>query len=628
MDETTTTTIQTPPPPTPAEANGSSGGAPHGSTVHPIARVGAPRGSEATTEEFRVWVDEDEFLEKTQLVTVESTAGRANVELYGLVTEVHRLSRSADMLEEADRFDGDPNRTVPLESGGVTFADVRVLGAFPNLLVPPKEESLVRPAGAAAASAAYGMASMATPITLGLVRNGGMATAGPAKIDGEYLLGGLGGHLNVTGIAGVGTKSSFLTVVTAQLLRRFADERARRPAEADLPRARCVILNVKALDLFWLDHWSTGFTEEDRAAWAEMGVPDPMPLDAMFYAPQAPTGTLALPTGRAAGEVYPYSWSLADVVTGDLFGLLFADSDRDDDLFALMLSDVERLLVDEFVDANGETRRRLKNAAIATTFQELLGWFDNGLDENTPPPPNWDRFERNHHPGTVKRFYRRLRRIVFEASGILRLDGAGSNPLDVTALPEDRPIVVDLSLLKDAHLQRFVVAALFKQAAEDQTGPRARPNMHYLFVLDELNRFAPKGASDPITKLIEHVAAELRSRGVILLGAQQQASLVSTRVVENASIRVLGRTGGHELRSDVHSFLPAELRTFVETMEGGDKVVNAPSFRQPMLVRVPRPPWAMRRAEATKTPPACLPGAAAVADPAPRRLPARPYEEH
>ena len=138
--------------------------------------------------------------------------------------------------------------------------------------------------------------------------------------------------------------------------------------------------------------------------------------------------------------------------------------------------------------------------------------------------------------------------------------------------------------------------------------------MHYLFVLDELNRFAPKGHTDPITQLVETVAAELRSRGVILLGAQQQASLVSPRVVENASVRVLGRTGGHELRQDIFSFLPEELRDYVEQLGASDKVLHLPSFRQPMHVRVPRPPWAMRKQEASTEPPDFLRerGAAAV----------------
>jgi DNA helicase HerA-like ATPase len=167
-----------------------------------------------------------------------------------------------------------------------------------------------------------------------------------------------------------------------------------------------------------------------------------------------------------------------------------------------------------------------------------------------------------------------------------------------------------------------VVAALLNQAVSEQTGPQAIAGMHYVFVIDELNRFAPRGHSDPITRLIETVAAELRSRGVILLGAQQQASLVSTRVVENASIRILGRTGSYELRAETASFLPSSLRSFVETMGGGDKVIDTPTFRQPLIARLPRPPWAMRKAEATTQPPAFL------GDDAPPTSPAGPRRVH
>jgi DNA helicase HerA-like ATPase len=122
------------------------------------------------------------------------------------------------------------------------------------------------------------------------------------------------------------------------------------------------------------------------------------------------------------------------------------------------------------------------------------------------------------------------------------------------------------------------------------------------------------------------VAAELRSRGVILFGAQQQASLVSTRVVENAAVRVLGRTGGHELNYDLFSWLPASLRDYVEQLESADKVVYEPSFREPMHVRFPRPPWAMRRQEASVEPPQALAGAK-VKKTGPRRIRRRPPEE-
>lgn len=594
--------------------------------VPPLGRIGAPRGSEATTAKFFFWVPEDGVVEKTQLIMAEGPVGERRVRHYGLVTEVFRRSRRVDMLEEADRYDGRPEEQVDVESRGVTYAQVRVLATQPNVLTPPREEGFVWAAGEAEARIAYGVAEMAHPVAVGLVRNGGQAVAGPAYIDLDYLLGAQGGHLNVTGIAGVGTKSSFLTILLQQVIRSCHAYAVDNPEDPDKPQVRSVILNVKGFDLFWLDRWSTRFSEEDRAMWRQMGWDDPAPLAPRYFAPQRPDGETAVPVGR--DDVAPYSWSLEDIVRDNLFTYLFSDSDRADDNFALLLADIERILCREWRRQDGTPVRQLRDDAPARTFEALFQWFEQGLGDHADA--NFQRLQQGqHHPGTLRRFYRRLRRIVYESAGIFRLGDEVSHPLDIRRLDLGIPIVVDIHSLADHHLQRFVVACLLKQAADEQTGPSALRGMHYLFVLDELNRFAPRGNSDPITQLIETVAAELRSRGVILLGAQQQASLVSARVVENAAIRTLGRTGGHELRQDVYSFVPPELRDFVEQLGGGDKLIYQPSFGEPMPVKVPRPPWAMGRQEASTEPPDFL--AAEGAEPipvGPRRLPRRPYEEH
>jgi len=591
--------------------------------TRPLGRVGAPRGAEATSDEFSMWVSDDQIVEKTQLVRAETEMGLTPVRLYGLVTEVSRRSRRADILEESDRYDNEPGDTVPTSPGGVTYARVRVLASEPAFLAPPREVSAVYAGDPADAAAAYGMADMGMPVAVGLVRNGGDATAGPAKVDLDYLLGALGGHCNLTGIAGVGTKSSLLTILLTQILTALAESTASGTAAM---QARAVILNVKGFDLFWVDHWSKSFTQADADMWEVMGRPRPRPMDVTFHAPQAPGSEHnAIPTGRDG--VHPYSWSLSDIIARDLLPYLFGDAERSDDNFALLLGDLERLLVSERTAGGGTVTRQLRAGAPASTFRQLLAWFEDGV--NGDDPPGWGTLTRgSHHAGTLRRFHRRLRRIVYEGAGIFRLDDSGSYPLDVTRLDPGKPAVIDIQSLPDAHHQRFVVAALLNQAVDEQTGPRAIAGMHYLFVIDELNRFAPRGHTDPITRLVETVAAELRSRGVILLGAQQQASLVSTRVVENASIRILGRTGGQELRAETASFLPASLRSFVESMGGGDKVIDAPTFRQPLVARLPRPPWAMRRAEATTQPPAFLgPGAAPTPSSGPRRVQPRHLDE-
>ena len=78
--------------------------------------------------------------------------------------------------------------------------------------------------------------------------------------------------------------------------------------------------------------------------------------------------------------------------------------------------------------------------------------------------------------------------------------------------------MIDLFALNGTpSLQRFVVAAVLHRIIEYRSGKQVK-ELRYLITLDELNRFAPKGGTDPITQQVERVAAEMRSQGVILLG--------------------------------------------------------------------------------------------------------------
>jgi DNA helicase HerA-like ATPase len=97
------------------------------------------------------------------------------------------------------------------------------------------------------------------------------------------------------------------------------------------------------------------------------------------------------------------------------------------------------------------------------------------------------------------------------------------------------------------------------------------------------------------------VAAEMRSQGVILLGAQQQASLVSPKVVENASIRAVGRSGPLELSSEVWKVLEPASRSQAGQLGSDEKLLLQPSFRAPMLAKIPYPPWALRKEDVDAT---------------------------
>jgi hypothetical protein len=130
-----------------------------------------------------------------------------------------------------------------------------------------------------------------------------------------------------------------------------------------------------------------------------------------------------------------------------------------------------------------------------------------------------------------------------------------------------------------------------------QISEHRQPGQVYFLVLDELGVYAPRGARDPITRLFEHVAAQLRSQGIILLGAQQQASDVSDTIFGNSHFKALGTTSPVELESSTWNRLLTSSQKARALMLGPDEKLIL-TDRGWMNVVVPFPAWAMKESEA------------------------------
>ena len=502
------------------------------------------------------------------------------------------------MGEEYDTFHGDVSYQPPFAAEGVTYAAVSILRTQPPVLTPPMEQSAVYLGGAAEARLAYGADLVERPLAVGLIKNGGSVVAGPGEIDLDYLLGTNGGHMNVNGAAGRGTKSSFLLHVNYLLLHEA--RRQQLAATSDQRRLRVVpiILNVKGYDLFHLDRCSSRYhPEQHRPDWEALGVEKPEPFQHVaFYAAQQPGSDLAVPTGRPEG-VKPYSWTLANVVERALLPYLFAEVDADDANFSVLVHDIENWLTEEKRMRTGTVTLSLRQGQ-PSTFDGLLEWVNSQASLKDE-----DRELKNHHNATWKKLHRRLLKLLYESGGVLRRSDQQGHPLKLDKADTSDPVVVDLAALAGKpELQRFVVATILRQLVEARTGANAVQGLIYLVTLDELNRFAPRGAKDSITRLIETVAAEMRSQGIILLGAQQQASKVSQKVIENAALRVLGCSGSLELAHPIWNFLSASAKRKAASLDLSEKLVIQDNFREPMHLRVPFPAWAMNPQEAVQPP--------------------------
>lgn len=559
-----------------------------------IGRVGAPPQHEATSRVFYFWVPPDCLVETTQLVVCESEIGGRLYTFYAIVDEVHRCSRKRNMGHEVDEMDNDLAMEPPFDIEGYTYAQASILRVSPAALTAPRERSKVYLAREEDARIAYSADEIENPLAIALIKNGGDALAGRGEIDLDYLLGINGGHLNVTGAAGRGTKSSFLLLMNWLLLQRARQQACDFPSSEERLRVVPIILNVKNFDLFYIDRASNRYDAAKHfEIWRALGIENPQPFQKVqFLAPQQPDNDLAIVTGRNEG-VQPYSWSLREVIAEGLFRYLFAETDANDANFGALVLDLENWLTHERAERDGVVTRTLADAR-PLTFHALLEWIDTQIGAG-----NDGRAFGHHHDQTWRKLHRRLQKMLFECRGVLRWADQRGHPLALTRADTSDPIVVDLSwLAREPAVQRFVVAAILRQLVDARTGANVIHGLVYLVTLDELNRFAPRGADDAITRLIETVAAEMRSQGIILLGAQQQASKVSERVIDNSALRVLGKTGYLELTTPTWRFLSESARSKAASLALDEKLIIQDNFREPMHVRVPFPIWAMNPHEA------------------------------
>jgi DNA helicase HerA-like ATPase len=154
--------------------------------------------------------------------------------------------------------------------------------------------------------------------------------------------------------------------------------------------------------------------------------------------------------------------------------------------------------------------------------------------------------------------------------------------------------VVHLTPLHD-FAQRFVVGTLLAQTFEaKETGTR---DPIEFVVLDELNKYAPREGQSPIKETLIDIAQRGRSLGVILIGAQQQASLVAPEVTQNAAVRVSGRLDPAEAERPEYGWLTPAARARARLLMQGRMMVSQPSVPTALAVELPFPPWATREGE-------------------------------
>jgi DNA helicase HerA-like ATPase len=523
--------------------------------------IGKVLGTEdAQPLDFWIAVEPGQLVQLDDVVFVSRelpSGGR--VSLYGIV----------DILKarhEGARFDTDvflsEQGILPL--GRSIVAHVSVTRVEPEVFVPPLPGDAVFRAAGVDRDQALFFDAMKRKFPLGLSRDGEVVYG-----NLEFLDGSRGAHVNISGISGVATKTSYATFLLYGLFHSGI-------LEDEVTNTRAIIFNVKGEDLLFLDKPNARRDPDTNQAYARLGlVPEAFSSVAIFAPVKSQEQVLLPDTGSRQEGVTAFCWTIEEFCRERYLRFLFAEADDETSHLSAVIDRVEAALARE------------PDVSRFETFDDLVEFISMSV-------PHWGAGAAT---GTQAAFERRLRAAAFRIGHLIRgrVADATRHRID---WKQKQVTVVDIHNLHD-RAKRFVVGVVLRRMFEDKekTGT-ARPLV--FVVLDELNKYAPREGWSPIKEVLLDISERGRSLGVVLMGAQQTASEVERRVVGNCSFRVVGRLDLAEASRDEYRFLSPASRARAGILKPGTVIVHQPEIPTPLLVQFPFPAWATRVSEVLK----------------------------
>jgi DNA helicase HerA-like ATPase len=484
---------------------------------------------------------------------------------------------------EGAQFDSD----VFLIDRGVLPADTAVAAEVvatrfePEVFVPPMPGlPAFRARGLDRDQALY-FDQMERRLAAGLTRDGE-----PVFLDLDFLDGSRGAHVNISGISGVATKTTYALF----LLYALFHSDALGPYAAN---TKAIVFNVKGEDLLWLDTPNAKLTDEDREEYARLGLPAGAFESVGLWAPvRADANGEAIPQveGRSDGAT-AYYWTVREFVREKFLRFMFAEAEDERSQIADLVARVESSLDRECEDDPESDATVLFSGYPVGDFAQLCDIIATEVDADGSP------WRGRVSDATVAAFLRRLDAARFRMGHLIwgrRAEHPERHRIDWDA---NQVTVIDIHNLHD-RAKRFVTGVVIKRLFEHKERMGRREPLAFL-VLDELNRYAPREGWSPIKEVLLDVAERGRSLGMVLIGAEQTASEVERRIIANSAFRVVGRLDTAEANRSEYGFLPAVTRARASILKPGSMILQQPHIPVPLQIRFPFPSWATRADEAT-----------------------------
>ena len=546
-----------------------------------IGRVAALEKCPTTIDKFHFWTDKNTRLNPFDVVVVQHVGGSKT---YGVVEEISHITDSESFLAEYFSNDfGDLDAEALTERVGMNYVAARVVGNTQNIYIPVHNGTKVSLGSKEDIQTALGLKGTKNPVVCGYLEMyegvEGAKIDLPVYVNSDFLIGPEGAHLNISGISGLATKTSYAMFLLNAL--------QQRSMQGDSKRSTAYIfMNVKGRDLLTIDEPSDDLSLADKTMYESMML-DLLPFrNVSYFYPAAERGGVksyvkqeTLNAQECAGKAKRFKFTFQE----------------DKESLDLLFSNIE--------DPN-QTIESIINFIVSeqTPFNNVDSWEDmleqvnemgqkGGNNSKEISVMSWRKFRR-----IVRKAIENDRMFapsVDKAKGEVRLEES------IRHLKANDVFVVDIAK-QDENMQAFVFGSVMQAVTKLKLGEFEEriksdgcgqtPDRIVIFV-DELNKYAsadtPK--SSPILRLLLDIAERGRSLGIVLFSAEQFKSTIHKRVTGNCSTHAYGRTNSIEVADKTYGFVPSTFKNMMTRLEQGHYIIQNPIFHSLLKIRFPMP---------------------------------------
>lgn len=530
-----------------------------------LGRVTSSRVAPSSANTFYFWVAEDAEVNLLDFVSVENIDNTRSI---GIIKDLTYFTEADNHLTNYISSDfGDVEADPPSNILGTCIAKVDILGNTGRnsqysrtgrtpIWYPPKNFSRVKFATSEEINIALGISVIQEEdiIPSGLIVDS-RDTVKPLFYDKRYLLGPEAGHLNVTGISGLATKTSYAMFLLWCIFQRKENDTC------------AIVFNVKQRDLLYIDREANDLDQTDMKLYEALGIEDIHPFKEVTYLLPKNKRSEMKEKSTNDSNCKEYSFPLEKVK--DEIELLFSE-----------VSDPQYTIASICEWIKG------KKGNI-NSWQELKEY------EQYPK----DVVGSSNANAVIGRFKRHLSRLTSNKDIFVERQSTTDCYLGefiADRLAPGKIFVVDIQPLeKEPEIQGFVVGDVINRVLNKISTSSGDRSQNIIFYVDELNRYVPDKPGEPSAlahKLIE-LARVGRAEKISLFGAEQFMSEVNHQVYDNCANKVIGRTGAMELSRQCYSFLDNEIKLFATRLQPGEMIVSNPLLSQPLRIIFPKPPF-------------------------------------